>query len=124
NRLQREHNFYLNGNDLPKPASITSKHLEHALRVNAHLPLNNTARTHLVLAVGPPLKVGQGYRGVFGKILGGKMSPNPVAHRSRTRCPTHSGSRGRCPARPPSGSTPRRLRDRRPSRRWPAACRG
>ncbi len=78
-RLQREHNFYLRDGGLPKPDSITTRHLEHALRVNAHLPLNNKAKTHLVLAVGPLLSVGQVYRVVFEEILGEKISADPVA---------------------------------------------
>jgi hypothetical protein len=80
-RLVREHNFHLRPDGLPKPAAVTSGHLEQALRVNAGFPLNNTAKTHLVLAVGPLLRVGQVYRVVFEKILGEKISADPVAQR-------------------------------------------
>jgi hypothetical protein len=77
-RLQREHGVQFPRRGLHRPDAITSRLLEQYLVANNHLPLNNQGKVHLLLGVGPMVPVGQVYRIVFERILGERISTEPV----------------------------------------------
>jgi hypothetical protein len=77
-RLLQEHGVRM-PEQLPRPDTVTARLLDQAVTINAHLPLNNQGKVHLVLAVGPMPPLGQVYRVVFERILGEKISTDPVA---------------------------------------------
>jgi len=77
-RLQREHAVLLPQHRLPRPDDVTARLLDQVLVQYAHVRLNNQGKVHLLLAVGPLSPLGQVYQVVFERILGEKISTNPV----------------------------------------------
>jgi hypothetical protein len=63
---------------LPRPEVVNRKVLEQLFVQNGHLPLNNAAKVHLMLAVDPIAPLGQVYEVVFRQILNEKISTAPV----------------------------------------------
>ncbi|MCI0461752.1 MAG: hypothetical protein L0Z62_32785 [Gemmataceae bacterium] len=82
-RLQRERNLQLNEGRLPRPEAVTAKVLDDLLLQNAHLGLDNQGKVHLLLAVGAAPRLDQVYRPVFERILGERISTNPVVEGRR-----------------------------------------
>jgi hypothetical protein len=77
-RLLQEMNVALAESRLPRPGAVTAQELDRLLIQNQHLGLGNQGKVHLVLAVGPTPRLEQLYRVVFERILGEKVSSNPV----------------------------------------------
>ena len=53
--------------------------MDRVFAQHADLPLNNQGKVHLLLALCPMPPLGQVYQFVFERILGEKISTNPVA---------------------------------------------
>jgi hypothetical protein len=78
-RLHLEHRVRLHPDQLPRPQDSTAKQLDRFLQDNAHLPLGNQGKVHLLLAAGPMAPLGQVYQVVFERVLNEKISTDPVA---------------------------------------------
>jgi hypothetical protein len=78
-RLRREHGATFSRRGLPRPDAVTARLLDEVIPYNDHLRLGNQGKVHMLLAVGPLHPLGQVYRVVFERILGEKISSDPVA---------------------------------------------
>jgi hypothetical protein len=77
-RFLREHGGRLPEHQLPPPDAVTARLVDQVVTINAQLPLNNQGKVHLVLGVRPIPPLGQLYRVVFERILGERISTDPV----------------------------------------------
>jgi hypothetical protein len=76
-RLQQEHGVVVS-QQLPRPEAVSRTLLDQLFAQNAHLPLGNQGKVHLLLTVAPLPRLSQVYQVVFNQILNEKISTDPV----------------------------------------------
>lgn len=77
-RLKQEHGVPPHRFRFPRADSVTGSLLDQALLQNAHLPLNNQGKVHVLLVLGPMSSLGEVYQIVFTRILNERISTDTV----------------------------------------------